>query len=576
MGTIPFSRIVGVTILSILIIATGFTGCGGILDQEKTESGKTNGGSSLRLTWPDGFSYDPATKQIGFPSDSNYRSHPVYVKEITLALSSEGEETLVLNVPLDSLSVKVTLTSGVWKMALVVETDIGVTFTGVLIKDIVPGVTTAIVFPLEINAPPVIESIDISNSSPDKNETVTFTPKINEMDSGDELIFSWLAVAPDGARKTGTKPVFRYDDDMGGRHNITLAVRDGNGGVATKTVFIDITNLPPVIEQVTVTPFFPRKWDILSGAALASDPDDAYESLTFKWFFLHKKTGEKLIREGQDVVFGTIKHGGAYIGVLEVSDESGGVATKSITKFVPNDAPVISTINADVTTAKPGDTVNLSCDGTDSTNDPLKAIWENSSGSVIGEGLSLAHTFKVGDESLACLLTDNDKEYDSQSVCINSCQTPANATTCSNNFGSGEVKISAAWSADVDIDLSVTDPSNVKTWYGNIRPGNSSELCVDVECTTTPGTELIYWVSGSTPATGGSSTYTVTVQYVTDCSNAGSASYTIDFDTSSNYQYSSISGGTISTSCSSFPLSSCSHTTVITQGSTDTYTFTLQ
>ena len=87
-----------------------------------------------------------------------------------------------------------------------------------------------------------------------------------------------------------------------------------------------------------------------------------------------------------------------------------------------------------------------------------------------------------------------------------------------NETGFGDVKVSISWNTATDVDLHVTDPNGVRTYYGNTNPGNGSTLDLD----SNPGCEIdginnenIFWETG----TAVPGTYTVTVDMYDACDN---------------------------------------------------------
>jgi hypothetical protein len=97
-----------------------------------------------------------------------------------------------------------------------------------------------------------------------------------------------------------------------------------------------------------------------------------------------------------------------------------------------------------------------------------------------------------------------------------------------NETGFGDVKVSISWNTLTDVDLHVTDPNGVETYYGDRIPGNGSTLDLDSNpaCSIDGiNNENIFWDTGT--AVPGE--YTVLVDMYDSCSDTdtGSASGTL-------------------------------------------------
>ncbi|MGK7345322.1 MAG: Ig-like domain-containing protein [Candidatus Nitrospinota bacterium M3_3B_026] len=548
----------------VLLLVLSVARCGGTLDQKKEGEAGHGDGLSLELSWPEGYSYDRAAGRLFLPSGQFQKSAPAYVTKVTLRISGDDMEPVVLDVPPDTLRASATLSYGVRRFDLVVETNIGVTFTGSTTLTLAPGVTAVLKISLEINAPPVIKRIDMSNPEPKKGDSITIAAVASDPDPDDVLIYKWEGTGPEGEKRTFEGKSFTGEPfEHGGTYRLTLTVSDGHGGVARKDFSFTIINELPVI--VDISSVYddggaggdPR---ILLSCS-ATDADDPPEDLGYFWF---GPFGWRA--EGKDAVY----NGSCGQFTCEARDDDGGVASRTVE--VQSSPPAITGVTQSKQYVKKGDTVDLSCSASDPDNDILEYEWQV--GNYINTGSFWSYVFKAaGDVKPACVVTDWCGSTDKKPLCLNSCQSPRDAAACSNDFSNGVVKVDITVPMGADLDLEVTDPNGVKTWYGKLRPGNGSELCVDSVCSNTSQVELIFWKAGSAPVTGMGNYYTVKVTYANDC-GAGSINYDINFTSNGDcsttgYCFYSVTGP--ATNCNT--VSSCGNTLSISSGLTDTFTF---
>lgn len=550
----------------ILLLLFAAARCGGALDQEKEGAPPRESGLSLELAWPKGYGYDRAAGRLFLPPGQQQKSAPAYVTKITLRISGDDMEPVILDVPPDTLRASVTLSYGVRRFDLVVETGIGVTFTGSTTLTLAPGAPAVLKISLEVNAPPVIDSIDVSPSAPKKGDTITVTAAARDMDPDDILTYKWEGEGPDGTKASFEGESFTVGPlEGGGTYRLTLTVTDGHGGVARKDFSFEIINLPPVITDVSSV------YDDGGGApkiflsCSATDEDNPPEDLVYMWFgpFGWSAQGKDAVYDGSCGRF-----------TCAVDDGDGGRAERNVD--VQGSPPVITAVNQSVQYVKKGDSVNLACSASDPDNDIKEYAWRVGSFSNIGA--SWSYTFKAkGDVAPTCAVTDWCGATDSQSLCLNSCQSPRDPAVCANDFSNGIVRVNITVPPGADLDLEVTDPNGVKTWYGKLRPGNGSELCVDSVCSTTSQVELIFWKPGSAPVTGVGNIYTLTVKYVKDC-GAGPVSYDINFNSNGDcsttgYCFSSLTGPGVG-GCPTPPVNNCGITGLaLNPNTTDTFTF---
>jgi hypothetical protein len=254
--------------------------------------------------------------------------------------------------------------------------------------------------------------------------------------------------------------------------------------------------------------------------------------------------------------------------------------TTSQTVSIANESPTVTSATTSNQYPKPGDNLTLTCNATDPEGDTLSYQWSPTWGSGSISGQVVNQTFLAsGDqgnrgEVATCEAKDVCGNTATKSVNLNNGQSVSDGTTCSNNFSNGALQVSINLDdANVDFDLELTDPSSNRTWYGHIRPGNSSELCVDVVCSTAGSKELIYFPSGFTLNTV--SSYTIKVHFKGSCTGPTSSTYDLTITTTGAFQIENLtaSGGP-TVACTSFPLTTCTESNE-SANLNDTHTWTL-
>jgi hypothetical protein len=130
---------------------------------------------------------------------------------------------------------------------------------------------------ITVDSPPTITGLMTSANWTSPSGIIQVTCDASDSDR-DELSYEWTA---DGGRISGTGAAVNWTapDDVGA-YNITVVIRDGNGGQETGLVSI-IVNLgtPPAIERLIVTPKGPYPY--LRKSATPGCNFDVYESKAY-------------------------------------------------------------------------------------------------------------------------------------------------------------------------------------------------------------------------------------------------------------------------------------------------------
>ncbi len=156
-------------------------------------------------------------------------------------------------------------------------------------------------------------------------------------DPGDDpLTYTW-DFGDGSPDETGQSVTHVYADD--GTWQVTLTVDDGDGGVATGTVDVVVTNSAPAITAL-VGDGAGALGEALSYAAAATDPAGTADVLTFTW------TWDDGSPADSGVDLDTAAHAwtepGSYTVELEVADEDGGSVTQALPVTVSSQGPAVA------------------------------------------------------------------------------------------------------------------------------------------------------------------------------------------------------------------------------------------
>lgn len=266
-------------------------GDGGVTAGREPVSGNTREKLAINLIWPAGYSFDSGMPLLHTPASKAGRAAPSYVTRVTLTISGEGMSPLVLDVPLDTLTVDYAIPPGVRTFTILVETNIpGLSFTDTVTMALTAGATLDIDFSLEINAPPQDIRVTASSDTTYKNIEVTVTATVEELDPDDNPTITW----DDGGGTMGRSAGDVRGREIGwsinwsasrkGTYQVCATVNDGEGGSASGCVTITVLNRDPSIGSVTATGVADNACSSNEKAELhcsASDPDG--DSLSYFW-----------------------------------------------------------------------------------------------------------------------------------------------------------------------------------------------------------------------------------------------------------------------------------------------------
>ncbi|MFQ5613179.1 MAG: PKD domain-containing protein, partial [Anaerolineae bacterium] len=227
------------------------------------------------------------------------------------------------------------------------------------------------------NTPPSLVSFEVTPPDViDEGQFLTLNATANDV-AADALTYQWdLSYAghqENNLTLTGESitdvPVPDGPDVL----DVTLVVSDGDGGTDSDSVSINVNNLLPQIDPISV-PGSAQEAETVTLSGTASDVAADNDTLTYRWFY---QRGNDIVDIGfepsVDFAWGQGPNWPdapeAYDITFEVKDKDGGVST-AVANIVVNNAPPVAVINPASLDVDEGLTQTLALDASGS-NDPL-------------------------------------------------------------------------------------------------------------------------------------------------------------------------------------------------------------
>ncbi|MEL7405900.1 MAG: PKD domain-containing protein [Cyanobacteria bacterium J06558_2] len=178
------------------------------------------------------------------------------------------------------------------------------------------GAATRVDFIVTVNnVAPVITEIN-QDSNINEGETANFRAIASDP-GNDELTYTWdFGDASESA--IGQDVDHTYPDD--GNYDVTLTVRDDDGGSTNQSFEVLVNNLPPTIIDVAIQPTITDQ-STTTFSANATDPGD--DTLTYTW-----DLGDGNRLQGQNIEH-VYEFAGSYTITLTVADDQGAEATET-------------------------------------------------------------------------------------------------------------------------------------------------------------------------------------------------------------------------------------------------------
>lgn len=280
---------------------------------------------------------------------------------------------------------------------------------------------------------------------------------------------------------------------------------DGFGGTSVATDMVIITNTPPVINNITLSPSSLYTNDVLSVTATATDADGDSLTMTYAWFVdgqLVQSGSSSTLDGSQNNTFD--KHQTIYV----TATASDGLDTRSLTSgniIVNNSLPTAPGLSLNPTAPTTGDAIEciVSTPSQDLDGDPLSYLidWDVDGAPYFGAGTTTitGDTVPLGvsqsSETWTCTVTPDDTEGLGPSTSIST--TPCNAIL-SFNGGSDRVTL--------DPLTSMPNDKTMEAWVRlDAAPSNNVQL-MSSQCAAvwiTPTEINVGTINGCLGASGG-------------------------------------------------------------------------
>jgi hypothetical protein len=302
------------------------------------------------------------------------------VSSLTCQASDPDGDTLTYSWTSTGGSISGTGSTVSWTAPATVETY---TVT-VSVSDGKGGIVTRSISITVTNRNPEISSLTASLATVNSGGSATIRCTASDPD-GDRLVFdSWTCT---GGSISGTESTVTWTAPATfGIYTVTVTVRDSNGGTATRSVSITVTNHNPEISNLVATPATVGTGGSATIGCTASDPDG--DTVTYSWTY----TGGSISGTGSTVTWTSPATPGIYTLTAIVSDGKGGTATRSISITATNRNPQISSLTATPASVVTGGSSTVKCTASDPDGDTLTYSWIYAGGSISGTGSTVTWT----------------------------------------------------------------------------------------------------------------------------------------------------------------------------------------
>ncbi len=145
-----------------------------------------------------------------------------------------------------------------------------------------PGSSTVTI----ANEPPVAPTIHIDPAAPNGGDTLTLVFDTPATDANGDSLTQVITWYQDGAKNLSWENYTTIDGiyvDGGEVFRAVVTVTDGLSDVLTVEASVTVTNTPPEITSVSVSPSDPTDGEDLSCSARASDEDGEDPTLSYRW-----------------------------------------------------------------------------------------------------------------------------------------------------------------------------------------------------------------------------------------------------------------------------------------------------
>jgi PKD repeat protein len=254
------------------------------------------------------------------------------------------------------------------------------------------------------NANPAITSLT-SNAPQSEGSPIAFTTAVTDPGTLDTHTYAWTF--GDGTTGTGANPSHIYADD--GTYPVTVIVTDDDGGTATASINVTVTNSPPT--AVTISgPTSGTEGSPLS--FVGSAVDVSADPITYFWSF-----GDGGTATVQSPTH-TYADDGTYTVTLTASDGDGGSTAVTASVVISNANPTITVLTSNAPQDE-GTPTTFATTITDAgVLDTHTYAWTFGDGAT-GTGANPSHTYaNDGTYSVSLTVTDDDGGTDTATLSV--------------------------------------------------------------------------------------------------------------------------------------------------------------
>jgi PKD repeat protein len=166
------------------------------------------------------------------------------------------------------------------------------------------------------------EAIIQATSDVDEGIQTEFDASSSSSQNGPIILYEWDLDGDGVYDESSSDPIFHHEFPDDGLHQVVLRATDSHGYTSIESIFVNVVNVPPRIQALTITGE-PIVDSVIEFNGEAQDiPAD---SITFEWDF-----GDGNTAQGKTVTH-NYSTSGQYTITLTVTDDEGGKSTESTT-----------------------------------------------------------------------------------------------------------------------------------------------------------------------------------------------------------------------------------------------------
>ncbi len=277
---------------------------------------------------------------------------------------------------------------------------------GSCLSALLVSLAVLIIAPPVQSAPPVLDTINFSPTTPDEAESISFVMLATDPE-GQTMTRAWDF--GDGGTSTDESPAHTYAAD--GSFTVQVTVTDSVGESSSTSTVVTVDNASPVIQSLGGDQSGETN-ATLSFQGVATDPGG--DPLTYAWDWgdgSPPESGSAL--SSHTHVFTAA---GVYLVTWIVTDDQGAATQQTISVEV-NALPVISQLNVDQVSSVEGDIVTFEVIASDPDGHTISYSWDFGDNSPPIVSATPAHVFADdGDYTVTVTVTDQLGAASSSSV----------------------------------------------------------------------------------------------------------------------------------------------------------------